>query len=67
MKLLGSKPGPVQRGPEAVAGTGEVMAGSGGVKARIDADEQDLESGRDHVPDAPVRCGGELFLTGPGG
>ena len=33
----------VQRGPEPVAGPGEVMAGRGGVQARVDAAEQHVE------------------------
>jgi len=37
-----------------------MMAGRGGVKARVDADEKDREAGSDDVADAAVRRGGKL-------
>jgi len=39
----------VQRGPEAVAGPGEVVARGGGVEAGIDAAEKDRQARRDDV------------------
>jgi hypothetical protein len=50
--LVGAQParreaGGMQRGPEAVAGTREVMADLGRAQRRVDADEQDPETGPD--------------------
>jgi hypothetical protein len=64
-QLLSRKTGAVQRGPEAVAGAGEMVAGGGGIEARIDADEQDLQAGGDNVPDAFVCRGLEISLARP--
>src|SRR6185295_7947942 len=46
VKLPVGEAGKMQRRPEAVARTGEVMAGRGRIQARVDADEQDLEARR---------------------
>src|SRR3954462_10764024 len=50
----------MQRGPEAVAGPGEVMAGGGGVQTGIDADEQHPQIGADDVADAFASGAGDL-------
>ena len=42
VKLSRGKSGEMQRRPETVARTREVMTGGGGVKPRVDADEEDL-------------------------
>ena len=41
--------GGVQREPEAVARPGEMVAGGGGVKAGVDAAEENPEPRRDHI------------------
>jgi len=50
--------GVVQRGPEAIARTGEVKAGRGGIQAGVDAAEQDFQSRADDV--AQALAGGGL-------
>jgi len=55
----------VQRRPEAVAGTREVVAGRSRVQAGIDSDEQDLQGWSDDIAQA-FACGSlELGPTGP--
>src|SRR5262245_25706085 len=49
------EPGPMQRGPEAVPRTGEVMAGVRCIQTWIDAAEQYAEAGRDHIADRAIR------------
>ena len=54
---------PMERRPEAVAGTREVMADRRGVEPGVDPAEEDAQAGRDHVGDAfPVR--GEQVVAG---
>jgi len=61
------KAGGVQRGPEAVTGSREVVAGGGGVKAGIDAAEEDGETGRDDVAQLLAARRGELCRARPAG
>ena len=58
--------GAVQRGPEAVAGSGEVIAGRGGVEAGVDAAEEYGKTGRDDIAQSlvPRRC--EICRARPG-
>src|SRR5215475_559997 len=56
--------GAVQGRPEAVPRPGEVVAGGGGVQARVDAGEYDAQAGRDDIGDRPVPGRVEI---GPGG
>ncbi len=68
----GEKPrgeaGGVQGGPEAVAGAAEVVADGGGVKAGVDAGEEDDEVFGGKIRDEPVVRGEELGFVGfPGG
>jgi len=51
----------VQRRPEAIAGTAEVMSDRGRVEAGIDAAEEDVEAGRDDVRDRLSMCCCNLF------
>ena len=60
MKLERREPGLMQRRPEAVAGAREMVARGGGVQAGVDADEQDLQAGRDDVPEAPAGGASEV-------
>ena len=53
--------GAVDRGPEAVSRTSEVMADRGGVQAGIDAAEQDVEAVRDDVANGLAAGGLEVF------
>src|SRR5690606_23316025 len=46
---LGGEPGAVERRPEAVAGTREVVADRRRIEARVDAAPEDRETGCDHV------------------
>src|SRR5439155_14222295 len=57
----------MQRWPEAVARSGEVVAGGGGIQARVDADEQHLQPRRDDVADALVGGRGEFCGARPAG
>jgi hypothetical protein len=57
----------VEGGPEAVARAGEVVPAPRGVEPRVDAAEQDRESGGDHVVDAAVGGGEELGARGATG
>jgi len=50
------EPGGMQCRPEAVTGPGEVKSGRGGIEARIDATEQNLQSGADDVAQALACC-----------
>src|SRR3989442_1547514 len=53
----------MERRPEAIAGTREMMADRRGVEPGIDPAEEDAQAGRDHVGDAlPAR--GEQVLAG---
>jgi len=61
------KAGGVQRGPEAVTGSREVVAGGGGVKAGIDATEEDLELRRDDVAQLLAARRRELRRARPAG
>ncbi len=53
-KLTRSEPGPVQGRPEPVTRTGEMVAGSGRVQARVDPGEQHAQAGCDQVRDGSV-------------
>jgi len=64
VKLSRGKSREVQRRPEPVARAGEVVAGGGGVEARVDADEQDLQAGRDDIAQALARGSLERDLIG---
>src|SRR5215471_9882885 len=55
----------VQRRPEAVARTREVVANSGRVEAGIDAAEEDSQTRRDDVRDARVPRRGQLLACRP--
>jgi hypothetical protein len=55
----------VQRGPEAVAGAGEVEAGGGRVEAGVDAAKKDLQLRRDDIAQAFVYSVKEISLAGP--
>src|SRR5262249_21246372 len=55
---------PVERRPEAVAGTREVMTGRAGVEPGIDAAEEDPESRRDCVRDGLPGCREQLRAGG---
>src|SRR5688572_6176343 len=57
----------VERGPEAVAGAGEVVADRAGIESGVDAAEEDLEPGGDDVREAGAGRGGELLRCGAGG
>jgi hypothetical protein len=57
--------GGVERRPEAVARSGEVVAGGRGVEPGVDAAEEDPEIGRDQIGHPPVDCSGELGLRRP--
>jgi len=46
----------MQRRPETIARTREVVADGGGVKPGVDADEQDVEVGRDDVTQGLIAC-----------
>jgi hypothetical protein len=50
----------VQGGPEAVAGTREVVAGGGRVQAGVDAAEENFQARRDYILEAFVDGGGEI-------
>jgi hypothetical protein len=50
----------MQRRPEAIAGTSEVLLHGGGVEAGIDAAEKNVEMLRDDVGKRRVRGGGEI-------
>ena len=67
MKQAGREPGAMQRGPEAVAGTGEVVAGRGGVQAGIDAAEEDGKAGRDDIAQLLAARSLELCRARPAG
>jgi len=64
VKLSRGKSREVQRRPEPVARAGEVVAGGGGVETGVDADEQDLQAGRDDIAQALARGRLELGPTG---
>ena len=55
----------MQRRPETVARTGEVMPGKRGVQTRIDADEEHPQSRCDDIANAFVLAGEELGLARP--
>ena len=65
MKEPGREAGGVQRGPEAVAGSGEVVAGRGGVKAGVDAAEEYGKTGRDDIAQPLAARRVQIGLTGP--
>jgi hypothetical protein len=50
-------------GPEAIAGTSEVVADGGGVEARVDAAEEDIEIVRDDVANGFAAGGFEVFAS----
>src|SRR5262249_22441779 len=56
----------VKSGPEAIAGTAEVMTDRRGVEARVDPAEQHLQPWTDYVGDRPPVCRGDLFARRPG-
>src|SRR6185503_18846910 len=62
VQLSRREPGGVQRGPETVSRTREVMPGGAGIEARVDAAEQHFEPGRDDV--AQRLAAGVLELGG---
>jgi hypothetical protein len=65
MQLPRSESAAVQRRPETVSRSCEVMPGRGGVETGVDSNEQYLEPRRDDVPDAPARRGRDFLLTRP--
>jgi hypothetical protein len=67
MKQPRRKAGAVKRGPEAISGTREVVAGGGRIQAGVDAAEQDLQAGRDDVPQAFAGSRGKLSFAWSGG
>src|SRR5437763_4034258 len=56
--------GGVERGPEAIAGAGEVIAGCAGIQAGIDAAEEHAQVWRDDIRHSPA---GRLSDLGLGG
>jgi hypothetical protein len=62
VKLPRAKTGAMQRRPEAVAGTGEMESGRGGIEAGVDAAEQDFQARRDDVTQA-FACGSVQFSS----
>ena len=61
-----AEPCPVQRGPEAIARPGEVMACGAGIESRVDPAEQDPQAGSDQIGNRAARGGKELGPRGPG-
>ena len=55
-----------QRGPETIAGTGEMMPDCCRVQAWIDAAEEDAQTGADHVAQSLSPGGSEFFDGGAG-
>src|SRR5207244_4508608 len=66
-ELARGEAGTVQRGPEPVAGAGEVVTGPGRVQAGVDAAEQHVQAGGDDVRDTAAGRGGEAGRRWPGG
>src|SRR6185436_9122061 len=67
-EAAGREAGSGEGGPEQVAGTGEVMADGGAVATGVDAAEEDVEVGTDHVRHTLSGGGFELRLRrAPGG
>jgi hypothetical protein len=67
MQQARAEAGAMQRRPETVARTGEVMPGKRGIQARIDADEERAQLRRDDVADSLILGSEELSLVRPGG
>src|SRR6185503_19097175 len=57
--------GDEKRLPEPIAGASEVMAHRPRIQAWIDADEEDVEAGRDHVAQAAADGPSEVLGRGP--
>jgi len=54
------EPGGVKRGPEAIAGTGEMVPGGRRVKPGIDPAEQHPQARSEDIPQALAGCPGKL-------
>ncbi len=62
-ELPPGKAGGVQRRPEAVPRAREVVAGGGGIQARVDADKQNREPGRNDVPQSLAAAREQLLAA----